>query len=89
MHVQYLGHAPIARVVLEASARPLSVKSKCPALTFWAAAARSRDAKLLSTGWHSAPRDTAQEPTQERTQIGVDRLGETFARRTRALQTRD
>ena len=40
VHVQYLGHAPIARVVLEASARPLSVKSKCPALTFWAAAAR-------------------------------------------------
>ena len=34
VHVQYLGHAPIARVVLEASARPLSVKSKCPALTF-------------------------------------------------------
>ena len=38
---------------------------------------------------HSAPRDTAQEPTQERTQIGVDRLGETSARRTRALDIRD
>ena len=38
---------------------------------------------------HSAPRDTAQEPTQERTQMGEDRLGETSARRTRPLETRD
>ena len=38
---------------------------------------------------HSAPRDTAQEPTQERTQMGEDRLGETSARRTRALDIRD
>ena len=38
---------------------------------------------------HSAPRDMTQEPTQERTQIGEDRLGETSARRTRPLETRD
>ena len=49
---------------------------------------RSRDAKLLSTGWHSVPRDTTQERTQEQTQIGVDWARETSARRRCALEIR-
>jgi hypothetical protein len=34
-HPWHFGHAPITRVILDTPTRPFSVKSKCPALTFW------------------------------------------------------